>query len=761
MNAVAIVLLLSGLVGVVSADRAAVDLFPMGVHLARTATKGQNAGSQEVSRVRKDASLRVLREAVGGSYDKYENEHEYEWYDEVYNGECDDHCSLYFVRKCVILFGYDECRKMIDDHGDLDDADYDTYDDIRSEWYAMQRKLRNNGCHSECEDSEEMTDSARSQTLPAGSLCTVYSENACESNNCGGNGRCCAVAACKSACSEADGSCLENAPHWEEMMGASVGEVEWRTLFTAGGSYTLAMPAGYTTFLKKVQATHPSSTFVWYWSGAEEKDPAGPMAGGGDADSDSVKADAACEVAGALCRSEAEYDAGMDAPTTFPFGSNSPFSGMSLGNAAKDNPEVKTLVRSGSAADPGGDFFIAPSTKASADLKLHMSPKRPGMYTAFLLLLDNSQSNGGNNKAFAKFILAQFNFEVDGFAKKDFQLNATRWRRNPTPKSNYDGYRVTKQTSPLNATLDLLCHAGYDCLVAGIIKDTIEPFNAADRYQTGKPKLHFMLVGPLVGLFYINADNGEILGRIPDLAELPAMVTIGSAGSFELTLKIADESGAEDIVERIRVTIELADSSEPTNGPNGKGCGDHGTPIDDPKSLSDGVFRCNCEEGWGGRNCLDDKVAQAAATKAAAATIAREQQLQIGAPLGSVLVIILVVIGLFKLRAYRKSVAPFDFQAELDRLVESGALAANHLHKELTPREIPRKCVTTTEKVGEGAFGEVFKGTVLVFCCRHLRSGMLVDHMHAAVKPASVLSHNALLRFPAFLPVLPYITPQQ
>lgn len=87
-----------------------------------------------------------------------------------------------------------------------------------------------------------------------------------------------------------------------------------------------------------------------------------------------------------------------------------------------------------------------------------------------------------------------------------------------------------------------------------------------------------------------------------------------------------------------------------------------------------------------------------------------------------VLFLLLVAAGLYicrhKLRKYRARREPFDFEAELNRLKEAGAIAADDDEDETVPREIRRRDVTLVAKIGEGQFGEVrvvaFVNAVLV-----------------------------------------------
>jgi hypothetical protein len=84
---------------------------------------------------------------------------------------------------------------------------------------------------------------------------------------------------------------------------------------------------------------------------------------------------------------------------------------------------------------------------------------------------------------------------------------------------------------------------------------------------------------------------------------------------------------------------------------------------------------------------------------------------------------------------------PADFASIFNNMVESGDISsqqiqamAGNLGKRTStfeqslnlPRKIPRRCITKSEKVGEGAFGEVFKGILDETSNNHGVPGYLV-----------------------------------
>jgi surface protein len=88
-----------------------------------------------------------------------------------------------------------------------------------------------------------------------------------------------------------------------------------------------------------------------------------------------------------------------------------------------------------------------------------------------------------------------------------------------------------------------------------------------------------------------------------------------------------------------------------------------------------------------------------------------------GLAAGGIIILILLIIAAVAYRQHRFSMQPVDFNSIFNKLVESGDILirsqSNRASFEQTinlPREIPRRCIAKSEKIGEGAFGEVFKG---------------------------------------------------
>jgi hypothetical protein len=112
--------------------------------------------------------------------------------------------------------------------------------------------------------------------------------------------------------------------------------------------------------------------------------------------------------------------------------------------------------------------------------------------------------------------------------------------------------------------------------------------------------------------------------------------------------------------------------------------------------------------------CLSFSAASAAADaaekdkQAASEAAAKAGTTKAGTAIGVIILLVFVVFAAFKYRAHLVAMKPHSFDGEIEAMNDGNDAAA----LSRVPREIPRKCLTKSEKVGEGAFGEVFKGVL-------------------------------------------------
>ena len=186
-----------------------------------------------------------------------------------------------------------------------------------------------------------------------------------------------------------------------------------------------------------------------------------------------------------------------------------------------------------------------------------------------------------------------------------------------------------------------------------------------------------------------------------------SIVTMSREGSFTGSLTAVDATTKEKVVIKVwEFEVLYQDIEVAEYGPNNKTC-NSGTPSDpypgdEAEShavIFDGSYTCSCPNTHIGKNCeTEDNSAAIASQTIAAGT---------GGGVGFIIVVVLIFILVGKYRAYQISMKQFDFEAEISRLLKNGELDDDQAETTQTPREIGRRFVTITQKLGSGAFGDV------------------------------------------------------
>lgn len=194
-------------------------------------------------------------------------------------------------------------------------------------------------------------------------------------------------------------------------------------------------------------------------------------------------------------------------------------------------------------------------------------------------------------------------------------------------------------------------------------------------------------------------------------------------GDYTAELDAVDKSGARVTVRAWSFQALPDDTTDPFNGPNGRGCGD-GVAVDVVEF--DKAFTCACNTTrFEGSNCdrelLNVKSSDDTDHRSAIAW-------GIVALLISLAVVGLVIVRLRVRHLERKA---RDFQAIAQELRNTGELS-NIVDGEIKlPREIKRQAVTFIRKLGEGSFGEVWLGMLDE---RVVANGILVPAYNTAIK---------------------------
>ena len=183
------------------------------------------------------------------------------------------------------------------------------------------------------------------------------------------------------------------------------------------------------------------------------------------------------------------------------------------------------------------------------------------------------------------------------------------------------------------------------------------------------------------GKFFVDSNLGEILAK-------PTM-----RGLFTACLRARDGAGDVVEVQNWTFTVEAADMATGTNGPNGRACR-HGKPVDGAEL--DGKFECDCSgTSYGGANCDQGET---------------ESGIYVASVLVPLLLLVCSLVAASRYRAYVAKNAPVDFDTQLQLLKDSGVLAEEQMGPSCVPRELKRSWLTTVERLGQGNFGEVWKG---------------------------------------------------
>ena len=203
----------------------------------------------------------------------------------------------------------------------------------------------------------------------------------------------------------------------------------------------------------------------------------------------------------------------------------------------------------------------------------------------------------------------------------------------------------------------------------------------------------FTLRGGPDGMF-VNSKTGEIRGYPTTNGTFSIALVVEQAGE--------EGSGRADVV-AFDMTVLPKDTAVPSYGPNGRGC-EYGQQVDADEL--DGMFACDCSfTVYDGPNC--DIPGTTAASSAPSE--AKDSGPIIGGVLGAVIVVLIIVAALYKYRAYQLSKNPVDFYAKMQNMLDTGEIMPGQMDGDRKPRELKRGWVNMVDKIGQGAFGEVYK----------------------------------------------------
>ena len=190
--------------------------------------------------------------------------------------------------------------------------------------------------------------------------------------------------------------------------------------------------------------------------------------------------------------------------------------------------------------------------------------------------------------------------------------------------------------------------------------------------------------------FLINPQNGYISGRS------------STSGQFTLNVYVADKNGQLVVLQRVEFDFKESDTALYSNGPGGADCAHPDQRYD--AVLLDGNFACDCNLG-----ATAGKFVGVRCSEKAPLTTTSIALIGTFVPL---LVIAAIVVGVFaSFKAKREQVRrkPVDFNAAFELLVANGDIGTEAESRPVL--EIERRNVKLISVIGEGAFGQVWKGT--------------------------------------------------
>lgn len=200
--------------------------------------------------------------------------------------------------------------------------------------------------------------------------------------------------------------------------------------------------------------------------------------------------------------------------------------------------------------------------------------------------------------------------------------------------------------------------------------------------------VRYLAAGLPCGLVMDEA-TGRVHGSARDTVAAANVTVIAQAGGRSATVNDA----------AFTLTVDDCNANISCNG--------NGVCADDVPF--DGDFRCVCNPGWTGTRCTarNATVGQPAAAQQSTVVIG------ISAGAGALVLLLVVAVVTLRVRAVRRRNRPLSFDEKLQQLRAHGLVPEEDsisASRAARPREIRRQCVQLMEKLGEGAFGEVWKG---------------------------------------------------
>eukprot|EP00041_Stephanoeca_diplocostata_P039441 m.1625628 g.1625628 ORF g.1625628 m.1625628 type:complete len:2691 (-) comp25395_c0_seq1:2497-10569(-) len=207
----------------------------------------------------------------------------------------------------------------------------------------------------------------------------------------------------------------------------------------------------------------------------------------------------------------------------------------------------------------------------------------------------------------------------------------------------------------------------------------------------------------------IELPSGLFIERVYQIRGIPITETLdegtNNVGPANFSFSVVDAyPEPENIDVGLQYTVGIEDCTVSSNGPNGRDCGTDGDCVDGTRF--DRAFTCTCRIN-SGDNCdiVPTQAPEAAAVESAGGGSGT------AVTVGITVVFLLILVLVLAYMTYQRRLLnqPFDFEAEIAKMVEGGMLAQLDGERKM-PKELKRTNITMLEKLGSGAFGDVNKG---------------------------------------------------
>lgn len=270
--------------------------------------------------------------------------------------------------------------------------------------------------------------------------------------------------------------------------------------------------------------------------------------------------------------------------------------------------------------------------------------------------------------------------------------------------------------SPYDGDFRCVCDPGFIGLRCETQVPSIVPFAVSwDDHVGGEEALPEGVIGRAYDFQGPDAARVRVTGgqvAFYDATNLPCGVRVdnstgslsgvaGEPGSFPVRLLAEAQSGGSVFVNDRVFTLVVRDcDAETCNG---------GTCVDEVPF--DAEFSCDCS-GSNRTGTLCDVELPPASSGATADAARTMIFIAAGSAVAAVLVVLVVVLVVRQVRARREQKKPFDFDDMLDSMKSRGLVVDTQSSDVAVrqPRELQRKSVAILEKLGNGAFGDVYKG---------------------------------------------------